>query len=91
MSDDTAHGGNSIGGMVPDGWYTRSEAAGKVGRSVRTLRRWEVDPDEPVRPSGAMQVGKLIVGLYNDDDIEALKRKAEDTKPGRKPRKAVHQ
>ena len=64
-------GGNSIGTKVPEGWYTISEAAGKIGRHRDTLKDWR--KDEWLIPSGVMKAGKLDVYLYNDADIETGK------------------
>lgn len=63
--------GNSIGTMIPEGWYTRHTAADLIGCSVTTLRNWE--RSGKAKPSGSMQVGRINMGLYSLDDIEALR------------------
>lgn len=84
-------GGNGIGGMVPDGWYTRAEAARQVGRNPDRLKTWHrksLAGDKAydiASPSGHMWAGTLKVWLYNDKDIEAMKEFAANQKPGRKP------
>lgn len=81
-----SHAGNSIGGMVPDGWHLRSEAAVLVGKSFDTLRRW--DRDGIYKPSGQMKVGRLTCHLYSDADIEAMRNIANTLKPGPAPHAA---
>lgn len=83
--------GNGIGGMVPEGWHTRAEAAGLVGRDPDRLKTWHrkyLAGDkayEKASPSGHMMAGTLKVWLYSDTDIEAMKEFAANQKPGRKP------
>ncbi len=62
--------GNTIGKSVPDGWYTRSDAAVMVGKTVRTLARWM--EEDLCHPSSSMQAGQLTIWLYNDEDIARL-------------------
>lgn len=86
--------GNGIGGLVPDGWYLRHEAAEMIGRDKDTLKRWhrlglkELENKVPnpqyvgAIPSGQMPAGRLEVWLYNDDDIENLRVIASTRHPG---------
>lgn len=80
--------GASIKALVPDGWYTVSDAAAQVGKSADTLTLWRKGSkkQEPVFiPSGHMMVGELKVYLYSESDIEELKQIAKTRRPGRKP------
>jgi hypothetical protein len=51
--------------------YTRAEAARMVGRDADTLKRWA--KTGVYRPSDKRPFGKVMVGLYTDDDIKAMK------------------
>jgi hypothetical protein len=78
---------NPIGGMTPDGWHTRSQAAKLVGRDPDTLKRWHrkarTDPYyNPAAPSGHMMAGALKVWLYSDEDIEKMRVFADNQRPG---------
>lgn len=79
--------GNGIGIGVPEGRYTRTEAAKLVGRSVDTLKRWH--HQELTIPSECMQAGKLRVWLYTAEDMDHLKEIAATQRPGRKPKVKV--
>lgn len=85
--------GNSIGDRVPEGWYTRHQAAAMVGRTYDTLKRWAKLGEEAVEagkesdyilaiPSGTMKAGQLDVHLYNDQDIANLQEIARTRVPG---------
>lgn len=82
--------GNGIGGMVPDGWYTRADAARQVGRDPDRLKTWHrkfLAGDksfEVAAPSGHMMAGALKVWLYSDEDIEKMKTWVATQRPGRK-------
>ena len=58
------------GPIPPDGFYLPSEAAEKVGVSVRTLRRWRVK--QIFVPKHGMDSGNLFVNLYTEEDIRAM-------------------
>ena len=62
---------HGVGSLIPEGFYTRAEAAYMIGRSRDTLHRWH--KSGRYQASKAMQVGKVQVWLYTDEDIEALK------------------
>ena len=73
-----------IGACVPPGFYTRSQAARLVGRSVDTLKRWH--KKDLVKPSSYIQAGSLKVWAYSEEDIGRLVAVAATQKPGRKPK-----
>lgn len=73
--------------MVPEGYYTRKQAAELVGRSVDRLRA--LDHAGTLPPSKRMHVGSLEVALYNDDDVQKLKRYFANVRFGRPPRASV--
>src|SRR3954464_1577481 len=63
--------------------YTIAQAARLVGKDADTLRRWR-----RLRiyvPSESRQFGHLLVALYTDDDIRAMRKIAKEIRPGRKP------
>jgi hypothetical protein len=65
-------GAGSLRHTIPDGWYTRRQAAELVGRDFDTLRRWH---SEGIYVSHNWVVrGKLTVWLYSDEDIENMKK-----------------
>lgn len=76
-------GANSLKDGIPEGWYTTSEAAKKVGRSKDTLTRWR--KDNTFNPEGYVLRGDLTVYLYSDADIEEMQALAAGMKAGRKP------
>lgn len=55
--------------------YTVKEAARKTGISEDTLTRWR--KTAKYVPSDARKFGELLVWLYSDEDIVALKRMAK--------------
>jgi DNA-binding transcriptional MerR regulator len=85
-ADDIRGKGDSISSTVPDGWYTCSGAARKVGRSADTLRRWH--REGWCRPSGWKMNGDLKVWLYSEEDIAEMRKLIKTARPGRK-RKVV--
>ena len=66
--------------------YTRAMAAKKIGKDIDTLKRWKKAGVSS--PSEQRPFGQLTVGLYTDDDIDAMKKIARTLKPGRKPNAA---
>lgn len=78
-------GGGSLGETLPEGWYTRGQAAKLCGRSYDTLRRWH--QEEVYIPRGYVQRGELVVWAYDERDIANLRRIAKGMRPGRKPKK----
>lgn len=66
---------------LPDGTYTRREAAAKIGKSYDTVRRWH--ETGRYKSTRSEQVGTLIVYLYDDKDIREMKKLARTIKPGR--------
>lgn len=62
---------------VLDGYLTRSEFAKQIGKSLRTIDRWEAERRGPAR----IKVGKLI--LYRAEAVEAWLT-AHETAPVRK-------
>lgn len=64
--------GNFITRDIERGWYTRRQAAERIGRDYDTLRRWE--RDGIAKPSGQKVAGKVTMPLYNMDDINALRK-----------------
>lgn len=63
--------------------YTVKEAAALVGRSPDTLVRWR--KDGIYQPSDSTNVGSLVVWLYTDKDIQAMRELVKELRPGRKP------
>lgn len=51
--------------------YTRSDAAKLVGRDSDTLKRWK--KSGTYVPSETHHFGGLLVDLYTEDDIRAMK------------------
>lgn len=74
--------GNGIGAITPPEWFTRSKASKRIGRSIDTLKRWQ--KLDILIPSGNMPVGKLIVWLYSEEDIQKGMLIKDEQKPGRK-------
>lgn len=74
-----------IGGRIPPGFYTRSQASRLVGRSVDTLKRWH--KKGLVVPSSFIEAGSLKVWAYSEEDIGRLVAVAVTQKPGRKPKR----
>lgn len=66
--------------------YTRAQAAALVGRDIDTLKRWK--RQKVFVPSSQREFGRLVVDLYTEGDIEALREIAKTIKPGRKKRTA---
>lgn len=62
--------------------YTRSQAAERVGKDADTLKRWK--QQGIFQPSEQKQFGQLMVDLYTDEDILAMRKIARQMKPGRK-------
>lgn len=75
-------GAASLREAVPEGWYTRKQAADLVGRDRDTIKEWQKNGTYP--PSGYMEAGKIIVWLYSEEDIEAMRKIALHKRPGRK-------
>lgn len=80
-------GAGSLRESIPDGWYTRAEAAAKIGRHYDRLRAWH--RDGTFVPTAYVERGKLRVWLYSEEDIEALKKIVAHKHPGRKPNPPV--
>lgn len=78
--------GNGIGKVIPEGWHTRNDVAQMLDRSLDTIRRWE--REGIANPSGAMELGKLTVHLYSDEDIDHLREATKSIKMGRPPHAA---
>lgn len=78
ISKPKPHG---ISGLAPDGWYTISQAASRVGRSEVTLRRWHRTGRYPA--TNQMRVGQLNVWVYSDQDIANMRNVAKNIKAGR--------
>lgn len=62
--------------------YTVKEAAALVGRSPDTLVRWR--RSGRFVPSDRQQIGRLLIWLYTDEDIEEMKQLAKELRPGRR-------
>lgn len=73
---------------APEGFYTRAEAAAKVGRSAVTLKRWH--NTGRFIATHWRDTGDTGMWLYSDDDIEAMKKIAAEMPVGR-PKKAHHE
>lgn len=77
--------------MVPEGYYTRAEAARHVNRDPDRLKAWHrkfLAGDTAYKtasPSAHMMAGTLKVWLYSDEDVENMKQFVANSKPGRKP------
>jgi hypothetical protein len=76
--------GNTIQASIPRGYYTRSEAAKRVGRTTGTLRQWQTKG--VFVPTHYIQLGELAVNLYTMEDIKAMRLIAKSMKRGRKPK-----
>lgn len=62
---------HGIGGLVPDGFYTRGAVAKMVGKSRRTIQRWH---DEGIyKSTNRMAVGEILVWVYSDADIQNMR------------------
>lgn len=72
-------------GKLPDGMYTRAQAARLVGRSKDTIRRWH--ETGIFVPSHSHEYGKQRVWLYTDEDLAVMRRLAQEIRPGRKAEK----
>lgn len=75
---------NGILGVVPEGYYTRSQTAAMIERSVSALRQMERDGD--ATPSAVMRCGKTDVHLYSIHDVKAARRALRHRRPGPKPK-----
>jgi DNA-binding transcriptional MerR regulator len=64
-------------------YLTIGQAAEKVGRSTRTLKRWKAE-GKVEQPTTYTIIGSgFKVNLYTLEDVESLKDYAETTKVGR--------
>lgn len=63
--------------------YTRRQAASLVGKDPDTLKRWK--RNHVYMPSDRKPFGQIMVDLYTDEDIAAMKKIAKTLKPGRRP------
>lgn len=62
--------------------YTRRQAAQIIGKDLDTLKRWK--RDGVFAPQETRKFGSLVVDLYSEDDIKALRQIAKNIKPGRR-------
>jgi predicted site-specific integrase-resolvase len=62
----------ALSNMEGGPYYTRGQAANLLGVSYDTIRAWAKKPDSP-KPSLKVQHGKLLVNVYTDEDIAALR------------------
>lgn len=62
--------------------YTRRMAAQIVGKDLDTLKRWK--RDGVFVPQEQRKFGSLVVDLYTEEDIQALREIARSIKPGRR-------
>lgn len=62
--------------------YTRGQVAKIVGKSPDTLKRWK--RNRIYMPSERRPFGQIMVDLYTDEDVKAMKKIAKGMKPGRK-------
>lgn len=69
---------------IPEGWYTRSQVAVKIGKSVDTIRRWHSNGTYP--STRREKFGEVEVWLYSEEDVTAMKKIARTITPGRKPK-----
>lgn len=77
-------GAASIQRRIPPGWYTRSQVAKMVGRSLDTIIRWS--EDGTAEPDGFKQFGKTTVYLYSEARVAEMKQIAKTKKRGRRPK-----
>jgi hypothetical protein len=68
----------------PDGWFTRAEAARKIGRSKDTVTRWHKNGN--YEATNFYMAGKTPVWIYSADDITKMKELAKTIKSGPKPK-----
>lgn len=78
------NGGGAIQRNIPKGYFTRSQVATEIGKSVDTVRRWH--NDRIFRARKSKKFGNTRVWLYTRDDIEAMKVIASTLTAGAKPR-----
>lgn len=66
--------GDGIGASIPEGMFTASQFARKVGVSVDTIRRWV--KDGYLEPADTLQAGQLTVRLFADEQVAPAKKLA---------------
>lgn len=75
--------GHGVRRQIPDGMFTRTQIAERVGVSVNTVRRWH---DTGVyRPDHSKDFGSIKVWLYTESDIAPMKNIRDTLRPGRRP------
>lgn len=62
--------------------YTVAEASEQVGRSINTLKRWHRTGGP--KPSMQMTLGKLLVWLYTEDDLDICRQYGMNQRTGPK-------
>lgn len=62
--------------------YTVAEASELVGRSINTLKRWQRTGGP--QPSTNMTLGKLLVWLYTEDDLDICRQYGMNQRTGPK-------
>ncbi|AKL88350.1 MerR-like transcriptional regulator [Gordonia phage GMA6] len=67
--------------QIPEGWFTRSQVAARIGKSVDTIRRWHASGI--YKSTRQEQFGSVNVWLYSEEDVAAMKHIARTIRPGR--------
>lgn len=72
----------TVNGGIPDGYYSRGQAAAMIGKSRDTLKIWA--RHKVFVPRYFMNMGRVPFSLYSEEDIKQLKQIAATRRPGRK-------
>lgn len=62
-------------------YYTTSEVAVLIQKSIDTVRRYRKNAEAP-QPSVLLRVGQVDMNLYTEEDVEALRVWMRTVKPG---------
>lgn len=86
MRNQTGKGrrGNSVGRVVPAGYYTTANVAAYVGRSIDTVKRWR--DTEILVPKRRERIYGENVWLYSEEEREIAKKLAASQKRNLKNR-----